>query len=404
MLKNFLFALFAFTGTALPAQVDLDSMYKQAKKSRDAELARQTYRLALEMDSLEIAANSLYLSGWLYRKDHDYVNAVEFYLDASDLYRQLKKTVLLANVYEDIGAVFYYVLHYKNALQMYHKVLKLRKNHEKNGKYAQTLFNIGIVQRKLGVYDSAIYYYQQAADYYQQNDRHQPLLKVYNDMGLVMEIAEEFPIAGKYYMETLELAKQQKDKFWESRALHNMGSIAIEQDQLDGALYYYNRALEVRATLDQPRLLMSTLNQIGHAYLRFDQLDSAFRYFTAALDHTEDAEEDLLMDNYLQLSRLEEKKGNMSSALSHSRRYEEITQGLYAQQQALSEKRLFLEGKLVLEQLKAREQAHVLRVRWYQWWTGSGAFGAVALVFILYFYFKARARKRVLASFAGRGL
>ena len=116
MLKNFLFALFAFTGTALPAQVDLDSMYKQAKKSRDAELARQTYRLALEMDSLEIAANSLYLSGWLYRKDHDYVNAVEFYLDASDLYRQLNKTVLLANVYEDIGAVFYYVLHYKNAL------------------------------------------------------------------------------------------------------------------------------------------------------------------------------------------------------------------------------------------------------------------------------------------------
>ena len=399
MLKNLLLTFLAFSHTVVTAQADLDSLYQQAKKSRDIVLASQVYDLAMKVDSVEIAAKSLYLSGWLYRQDHDYVNAVEFYLDASDLYRQLGNKVLLANVYEDIGTIFYYVLHYQNALQMYYKALQLREQHGKNSKYAQTLFNIGIAQRKLGVYDSALHYYQQAALHYQENDLYRPLLNVYNDMGLVMEIAWDYPGAGKYYMETLEQAKQQKDTFWESRALHNMGSIAIEQNQLDVALYYYNRALEVRKTLDKPRLIMSTLNQVGHAYQRFGRTGKALQYFTAALDHTANAEEELLMDNYLQLSRLEEEMGNTERALSYSRRYEEVTQGLYEQQQALSEKRLFLEGQLVLEQLKTREQAYVLEAKWRQWWTSSGTFGAIALVAILYLYFKARARKRLMASF-----
>lgn len=395
MLKNLLIILFVLNITYLWAKNDGDSLYKEARKGRDIILAKKAYEFAVNSNNQKVAANSLYLMGWLYRQSDDYVNAVEYYTQASTIYQEIEETRLLANVYDDIGSIFFHALHYKNAERLYKKALEIRKN-DLSSEYGETLFNIGLTKRRLGEHDSALYYYERAASHYIEADKAKPLLNIYNNMGMVMEMTKSYELASKYYIETLERAKTESDTIMISRALHNLGSVAIKQNQLDGALYYYNRALDMRKSLGRPRLLMSTLNNLGHAYLQDNQRERAYHYFLEALEYSDHSDNELLMDTYLQLSNLEESKEDFDAALLYSRKYEAITQTLYALNKELEDKYLFLRGKLALEHLNQLEQNRKRAQLEFWWWVSVGIFGTITLLISLYLYLKARSRKRTI--------
>jgi tetratricopeptide (TPR) repeat protein len=359
MLKKWLVLLLIIISTPLIAKTNVDSLYRVARKNGDLQQATQVYDLASGLGNKKVAANAQYLIGWLHRQKNEHSKAASHYFEASLVYEALHEEVLLADVYENIGEIFINTLHHNNALLFYKKTLALRQNQNDLAKYGQTLLNIGIAKRKLGAYDSAMHYYTLAKEKLLKAGGSKLLKNVYNDMGVIMKLTGSHKLAEEYYRLVFDQAKSEGDGFWESRSLHNRGVIAVKMGNIDEGLSFYNQALTIREKLNSERFIMSTLNNIGQVYMESGELAMAKGYFQKAIEHEGHEDDGLKMDSYLQLSRLEEKLGNMKAALEHSRKYEDLSNELLIAKNDVDQALLFYEGEVAIQHIQQRQLAKI---------------------------------------------
>jgi tetratricopeptide (TPR) repeat protein len=359
MLKKWLVLVLITISVPLIAKTNVDSLYRVARKNGDLQQAKKVYDLASELGNKKVAANGQYLIGWLHREKNEYSKAVSHYFEASLLYAALHEEVLLADVYENIGEIFINTLHHNNALLFFKKALALRQNQDDLVKYGQTLMSIGLAKRRLGEYDSAMHYYTLAKEKLLMAGAPKLLKNVYNGMGFIMEITESHKLAGEYYRLVFDQAQSDGDGYWESKALHNMGAVAVKMGNIDGGLSFYNETLTFLQKNKNEELLMSTLNNIGQVYQGSGELTTARGYFQKAVEYTEHGNNELKMDSYMQLSRLDEKLGNMKAALEHSRKYENLANVLLVAKNDVDQALLFYEGELAIQHIQQRQLAKI---------------------------------------------
>ena len=395
MPKKLLIILFTVSGLHSQAKIDIDSLYEQARQTQDVELGKKVYIQAIESNNTALAANTLYLIGWLYRQQNDHQQAATYYMRASALYQDVKDETLLANVYDDMGTLFYHVLHYRNAIHLYDKALKIREHNEDSERYAETLFNMGVAYRKLQQYDSALIYYRQAEAVCKESSY--LLNHIYNDMGAIMEMTGSIALARQFYNVVLKKSEKEPNLFWKSRALHNLGAVALKQDPSEEAMTFYYDALALRKEMDDPQLVMASLNSLGHAHYELGEYEKSRALFEKAMDYKDQTENvELLMDTYLSLSRLEEDMGHAEKALSYSREFEQTSIAVKETGEELSKQLLFLEGELMLQQLEQFEREQILFRQYLQWFILAAAIILLTSIVTVRLYRIAQSRKATL--------
>ena len=183
--------------------------------------------------------------------------------------------LVLAMLFNNVGAVFEGTAKYDQALDYYRKSLAIRKKELglRDPVVAASLNNMGNVHQKQGNFDKALEYHHKALLTRKEalGPEHPDVAMSYNNLGVVLEVQGKFGKALQYYQQSLTIWEQALGSKHPNvaYALHNIASMYAEQNQLSKALTTYRRAATVFSNQmgsDHPELVYE-LSGIGEILL-----------------------------------------------------------------------------------------------------------------------------------------
>lgn len=260
--------------------------YSKAKFYFDSTLV-----IAHELDEKTIISYCYNSIGFIYRQLGDYAAALDYayrYLNTSI---ENKDTLSQAYAINSIGIIYYYQKDYDQALDNYKKAVKILKDFDSgNLQIATNYNNIAIVHQELKNYGLALNYYNRALSLHQENEHIPGYVRVYNNLGSVHRLM------GNY----------------------------------EKAIYNLKKSIGYSKQLNDDFSLAGSLNELGLTYLAENQLDNALSHFTRSLQLSKQIEaRQLMIDNYLGLSKLYEKWGHHKQSLEYYSQYKTMSDSLF---------------------------------------------------------------------------
>ena len=204
--------------------------------------------------------------------------------------RKLGDSILLSQVYSDVGAVYFRKGDYKNSKINYLKSYTIRKikqdysgmakananlaniyNKERNRKLAlksyleaieyfektnnkdaasMTKSNVGYLFNEIKNYPKAMTYLKDAIDYQEKNNLDSGLCTSYLTLGNVFLKVKDTANALLYYNKSLQSSKKTGNKIALSSALVNIGSIKSQQKKSKEAILLFNKSKQIRDSLN----------------------------------------------------------------------------------------------------------------------------------------------------------
>lgn len=231
------------------SNLEFDSLFKLAESNvyrnpqESKKLASEILIKAKAISSHKYEAKSLKIIGGTYFVQGDYDFALKNFLDAFQIYTDLKDTTMMSRLLSNVGLVYKNIDDYDNSLKYYKRALKLVSPNDTSTK-SRLINNIGVVFQKLNEFDTAKYYLKKS----------------------------------------FELKSQLSDEKGKANTLTNLGIIAFEQKELSVAITYHQRALRIEESLNRDEGIAKCMNNIGSTYIQMNRYDSAFYYAGIALE------------------------------------------------------------------------------------------------------------------------
>lgn len=270
-------------GKFIPAQ----SLYQES-----ISLSLPTEELQLDdLDavSLNNLANVCYHSGYL-RK------AAKYY---QKYLIKMQPSGFTGNIYNNLGAVYYYLSEFDNSLACFQKALncyyQLFNNSHENINNSQllnfqsdTLCNLGLIFNKLGDYNQAIRYSQQALASYEQLPREyikqkkQGQANTWGNLGISYRELQEYNLAFEYLTKSYNLAEAINDKICAGVQLREIGITYQKVGNVNQALenlHHSWQILSVNTCLPEE---YETLIIISQIYQENQDEDQAIKHNTLA--------------------------------------------------------------------------------------------------------------------------
>jgi AraC-like DNA-binding protein/Tfp pilus assembly protein PilF len=234
-------------------------------------------------------------------------------------------------------------------------------------KVAGILNRMGIIYTDMSDYRSAYKYLIDGLLISEKSDDVYLKARIYNNLGVIFGYFEIYDIAKTYFHKALSLTK---DVAMHDYYLNNLGAASIELEEIDSAFIFYNQALLLSNEYNTGRL-SSTMHGLGLLYKNINQYDSALHYFKLALTEARNinnigleiltlanlgklffevnkpdsalfyiglsnkaiAENRILLgtmaDNFLELSKYEESRGNIKAAFEYHKKYSHLKDSVY---------------------------------------------------------------------------
>ncbi len=189
--------------------------------------------------------------------------------------------------------------------------------------------------------------------------------KIYTNIGNIYYYSKEYGKAKHYYSKALGLSL---DSMGIMLQYNNIGEAENESGELDSALYHIGKALQISRRVDSTYLHL-LLNSAASIYMKTGHYDSTYHYLRSALDHAhrnrkvvyeaenlsdlgefffetgkidsalfyidssnsvarENKYYNILLENYLTLSKIEELRGRYRDALEWRKRYGSLNDSL----------------------------------------------------------------------------
>lgn len=305
--------------------------------------------------------------GLFYHLQQKMDSALFYYEEGVPYASNNRDSILLANLYNNIGAIHNHQGSYVSSIKYYNKALSIYSILKIDDQIALGNYNIAHHYKELAIYDKAAEYlflalekfkelnnskkvalcyqtlgniYKDQQDYLRSLDYHKKALGIresekdtagslrsYNDIGNTYKAMNHFNEALAHY----EKALKTKNKTFLARTLDNMGEVHLEQDQLDKAKRSFEESLLIKKINKDRKGLVSTLTGLGDLYLRLGMLDTAEMYLLDAgsLAESMKVDDELLRNYNLQIALFKEKK-DFQAALQISEKYISLMQIVYS--------------------------------------------------------------------------
>ena len=203
-----------------------------------------------------------------------------------------EKSEWSANLYNEIGEVFFYQGSYTQALKYIKNALEIRKEvlGERHPDVATSYNNIGVVYYNQGSYTQALEYHQKALEIRREvfGEKHPDVATSYNCFGVVYDDQGSYTQAMEYYQKALVIWKEVYGERHPNVALsyNNIGAVYDELGSYAQALEYYQKALVIWKEVygeRHPNVALS-YNNIGFAYSNQGSYTLALEYYQKALE------------------------------------------------------------------------------------------------------------------------
>lgn len=193
---------------------------------------------------------------------------------------------------------------------------------------AQIYNNIGEVYKKMGEYEKALEFLLTATEL-EKDDPNIRAITLYNIAELYIFL-NDLPQAMRYVEQSLSLAIRTNNKRAIGYSYNGLGIISTRQKKYEEALDYFIRAEKIWKEIGDMRLLIQTYQNMADTYRELELFDKAEKYLTLAIEMSSLIKvPDLMVSNYLKLSRLDSAKGNYDNALVNLYKHTTLKDSVY---------------------------------------------------------------------------
>jgi tetratricopeptide (TPR) repeat protein len=242
--------------------------------------ARQAFLRVVEWSpggtSLSRVAETFYMQ-------HDYGQALNYYLQAIEFFRPQNSPAEMIAAYSGAANCYYYLRNYDRALDFYNRSLAIEQKLNDPTGIATRLQSIGNVQRMRGDYASALESYTKSLAIAQQSPTHATVATTLGSIGLIRALQGDNAQALELFDKSLAKFETDGDHVGMARLLSFIGNARYVQGQYDLALEAYEKSGELYEQrsdhLNHAHVLLGT----GAVYLAQRQYALALKSFHEAL-------------------------------------------------------------------------------------------------------------------------
>ncbi|HSL54785.1 MAG TPA: tetratricopeptide repeat protein [Pyrinomonadaceae bacterium] len=208
----------------------------------DYEAARKTFLRIAEWspggESLSRVAEALYMQ-------HNYSEALTYYLRALDYLRPQNSFAGMIAAYSGAANCYYYQRNYDKALEFYHSSLAIERRVNDPTGIATRLQSIGNVHRLRGDYASALESYMKSLSIAQQSPTSGTVAGTLGSIGLVRALQGDNVAAIEYFDKSLAKFETDGDQVGRARMLSLIGNARYVQGEYALALEAYEKSREL---------------------------------------------------------------------------------------------------------------------------------------------------------------
>jgi AraC-like DNA-binding protein/Tfp pilus assembly protein PilF len=270
----------------------------------------------------------------------------------------------------DTGDFYFHKNSYDTAMVSYNLILSLSSKNtdsEQQIKVIHALNRMGVMHINMCDYRSAYKYLIDALLLSEKYNAIDEQVKINNNLGHIYFRFKKYDIAKAYCLKALNLCT---DSVSMATILNNLGGMEIENRMMDSAFYFLNESLQI-SERHGGKNLFNILNNFAAFYGAKGVYDSTFYYCRLAIDDARKknqiekearylstlgmfffevnlldssrfyahlsntiAEKNnflgIMADNYLNLSKIEESKGNIRMAFEHYKKYANLRDSVFS--------------------------------------------------------------------------
>ena len=221
--------------------------YLNQKYTTAKDYAKQSLQIAQEIGKQDAQATA---SLWLGKTNHelqDFENALQFLLNANNLFQSIKD----------------------------------------NQKRYETLTEIGFLYRDWQTYDKASNYFLQAYQLSKQLANARQEVQSLERLASSYLQAKQYTNASTYYSEALKIYQEKKDFQNTKITLEKLSTTARLANNLEEALNYASELLSLSREMKDTASIVKSLNSVGFFHKQLKQADKALPFFQEALTLTQ---------------------------------------------------------------------------------------------------------------------
>ena len=245
-LVSTIFLLSIFYAQAQDANQIIDSLKTELRKNPDAKKAAVIYSDLTWYYSNVSIDSALHYGGKAIQES-----------------KKLRDSVLMAQVYSDVGAVYFRKGDYQNSKKQYLTAYKIRKAKKDYNGLAKININLASIYATQQQYESAMKSYLDAISYF-ESINNEPIVNTTKvNVGYIFRELKNYPKAIKYISEAI--AYEEKNNLSNKLCISclNIGNVYLEMKDTVKALQFYNKSLKACIKAGDKASRASVYNNIG---------------------------------------------------------------------------------------------------------------------------------------------
>jgi len=224
-----------------------------------------------------------------------------------------------------------------SAMQYYLKALAIFKQLKLPVKVAGVELNMGGIYKDQGDSASAKTYYLKALDVGRKTGNKQIISSALNNLGDISADNKDFKTALDYFLQSLEISKETNDQYSIDIGLNNVGdSYKDLKDTTKAHLYYDSARVLAKKIGDNSTYVLSLIN-LAEFYQKFQlNLPKAIIYGKRAFGATKvGGDVGNLLASLKLLNKLYAQSGDYEKAYSYLKRYQDLYDSIYSKEKSL---------------------------------------------------------------------
>ena len=319
-------------GNAKNDSIQRTLLLNRARSAKDKKESLAYFNAALEYENdTHRRAEILDTIGLFNWQLGNFQEAINYFNQSLDLFSQLKDSLWLGKVHNNIAVVSWGMGNTIEALSHYQKALLFRKAMNDRAGITKVMNNIGLIYQEWGLYDKAFELHSEALEVATEIQDLASITYSYSNLGNCYEYKDEYRKALDSYRRAINIfSKEDSISRHNSFISVNIASVYNQMGKLDSALYHYHKAVEYGQRMDNRYRIAIANHHLGNIHFKLNHVDSAKYYTYKSMDLAKEKNyTGLIRDNLFVLSEIAEQEGRTTSALNYYKRASALKDSLF---------------------------------------------------------------------------
>ena len=228
----------------------------------EALLSRQN---SLSKDSKQILAKTLGSKGMVFSEQNKYAEALKYDLQAMKIYEELKNSVQLSKIYNNIGVIYNSIEDHPLALKYFLRANQLQKA-QQSPAAAVSSSNIGLIYLNQNRKNEAQKYFEESLLLFEKSPDPRGLGELYNNYSRLYISENKYTDAKAVLLKAENTLESIQDQFGLSDTYLLLAEICFEENNLVKSFEFANKSLEMSRKLDFPETKMKAEKLLSEIY------------------------------------------------------------------------------------------------------------------------------------------